>query len=139
MLPLFGIRFALLIATGDLYRLPVALRLIRPKRHPEYHTENALFRAMVLAFTPPVWAAPGVGEGDAAYGSQDNSKMVQPRDADEATQRWGFVFVMARTWKTVDDKTIKELVTHLPRQYSQRIRGPRLPGATGGKTFWGSK
>ena len=34
----FGIRFALLIATWDVYRLPVAFRLIRRKTHPEYQT-----------------------------------------------------------------------------------------------------
>ena len=113
-----------------------AFRLIRPKRHPEYQTENALFRAMVLAFTPPAWATTVVVEGDAAYGSQENMKMVQQRDADDAARRWGFVFAMARTWKTVEDKAIKDLVPHLPRKYSQRIRVPRLPGATGCKTFW---
>jgi hypothetical protein len=32
----FGIRFALLIVNWDVYRLPVAFRLIRPKSHPEY-------------------------------------------------------------------------------------------------------
>ena len=43
---------------------------------------------------------------------------------------------IARTWKTVEDKAIKDLVTHLPRTYYQRIRVPRLPGTTGCKTFW---
>ena len=43
----FGIRFALLSVNWDVYRLPVAFRLIRPKSHPEYHPENALFREMV--------------------------------------------------------------------------------------------
>src|SRR5918993_540039 len=46
----FGIRFALLIANWDGYRLPVAFRLIRPKNHPEYQPENALFREMVGHF-----------------------------------------------------------------------------------------
>jgi hypothetical protein len=41
-----GIRFALLIAPWDVYRLPGAFRLIRVKTHPEYRTENALFREM---------------------------------------------------------------------------------------------
>jgi hypothetical protein len=132
----FGIRFALLTANWDVYRLPVAFRLIRPKRHPEYQTENALFRAMVLAFTPPAWATTVVVEGDAAYGSQENMKMVQQRDADDAARRWGFGFAMARTWKTVEDKAIKALVTHLPRTYYQRIRIPRLPEAKGCKTCW---
>ena len=62
--------------------------------------------------------------GDAAYGSQDNIKMVMQRDADDPARPWGFVFAMARTWKTVEDKAIKDLVTHLPRKYYQRIRAP---------------
>jgi hypothetical protein len=132
----FGIRFALLIANWDVYRLPVAFRLIRPKSHPEYRTENALFREMVGSFVPPTWAKRIIVEGDAAYGSQENMQMVLKRDADDPARRWGFVFAMARTWKTVEDKAIKDLVTHLPRKYYQRIRVPRLPGATGCKTFW---
>jgi len=132
----FGIRFALLIANWDVYRLPMAFRLIRPKNHPEYQPENALFREMVGRFVPPVWAKRVIVEGDAAYGSQENIKMVQQRDIDDAARRWGFVFAIARTWKTVEDKAIKDLVTHLPRKYSQRTRVPRLPGAKGCKTFW---
>jgi Transposase DDE domain len=132
----WGVRFALLIATWDSYRFPVAFRLIRPKTHPEYHTENALFREMVGRFVPPSWAKRVIVEGDAAYGSQDNIKMVMKRDADDPARQWGFVFAIARTWKTVEEKAIKDLVTHLPRKHYQRARVPRLPGATGCKTFW---
>jgi Transposase DDE domain len=132
----WGVRFALLIATWDSYRFPVAFRLIRPKTHPEYHTENALFREMVGRFVPPSWAKRVIVEGDAAYGSQDNIKMVMKRDADDPARQWGFVFAIARTWKTVEEKALKDLVTHLPRKDYQRARVPRLPGATGCKTFW---
>src|SRR4029450_2954899 len=132
----FGIRFALLIATWDIYRFPVAFRLIRVQTHPEYQTENALFCEMVGRFVPPPWATRVIVEGDAAYGSQENMKMVRQRDADAPARRWGLVFAMARTWKTVEDKAIKDLVTHLPRTYYQRTRVPRLPGTTGCKTFW---
>jgi Transposase DDE domain len=132
----FGIRFALLIVNWDVYRFPVAFRLIRPKSHPAYQSENALFREMVGRFVPPPWAKRVIVEGDAAYGSQDNIKMVMKRDADAPARRWGFVFAIARTWKTVEDKAIKDLVTHLPRKYYQRARVPRLPGAQGCKTFW---
>ena len=62
----FGMRFVLLIANWDVYRLPVAFRLIRPKSHPEYRTENALFREMVGSFVPPTWAKRILVEGDAA-------------------------------------------------------------------------
>lgn len=132
----FGIRFALLIVNWDVYRFPVAFRLIRPKSHPAYQPENALFREMVGRFVPPSWAKRVIVEGDAAYGSQDNIKMVMKRDADDPARRWGFVFAIARTWNTVEDKAIKDLVTHLPRKYYQRARVPRLPGAKGCKTFW---
>ena len=132
----FGIRFALLIAHWDVYRLPVAFRLIRVKTHPEYRTENALFRDMVSHFVPPRWAKQVIVEGDAAYGSRENMQMVLKRDADDPARRWGCVFAVARTWKTVEDKAIKDLVTHLPRQYYRRIHVPRLPGAHGCKTFW---
>jgi Transposase DDE domain len=132
----FGIRFALLIVTWDVYRLPVAFRLIRVQTHPEYQTENALFCEMVGRFVPPPWATRVIVEGDAAYGSQENMKMVRQRDADAPARRWGLVFAMARTWKTVEDKAIKDLVTHLPRTYYQRTRVPRLPDAKGSKTFW---
>jgi len=132
----FGIRFALLIANWDVYRLPVAFRLIRLKRHPGYQPENALFRAMVDDFVPPAWATRIIVTGDAAYGSQENMKMVLDRDAHDPARRWGFVFAIARTWKTAEGKAIKNLVTHLPRTYYQRTRIPRLPASTGYKTFW---
>jgi hypothetical protein len=132
----FGIRFALLIATWDVYRLPVAFRLIRRKTDPAYQTENALFREMVQRFVPPPWATRVVVTGDAAYGSQDNMKMVIQRDAADAMRRWGFVFAIARTWKTVEGKAIKDLVTHVPYKYYQRTLVPRLPGTRSRKTFW---
>ena len=132
----FGIRFALLIVTWDIYRLPVAFRLIRVKTHPAYQTDNALFREMVRRFVPPPWATRVIVEGAAAYGSQDHMQMVMQRDADDPTRRWGFVCAMARTWKTVEGKAIQDLVTHWPRQYDQRTLVPRLRGAPGRKTFW---
>ena len=131
----FGMRFALLIANWDVYRLPVAFRLIRPKSHPEYRTENALFREMVSHFRPPNWAQRIIVEGDAAYGSQENMQMVLKRDVEAPVRRWGFVFAITRTWKTIEDKAIKDLVTHVPRAYYQRVRVPRLPGTKGCKTF----
>jgi hypothetical protein len=132
----FGLRFVLLVAAWDGYRMPVSLRLILPKRHADYRSENALFRAMVAAFVPPSWAKLVVVGGDAAYGSQDNIQMVQDRDRADTVRRWGFVFAIARTWKTVEDKSIKNLVTHIPQKYYQRTQVPRAPAGKGRKTFW---
>src|SRR5438105_1142694 len=73
----FGIRLALLIAHGDVYRLPGAFRLIRPKLPPQYQPANALFREMVGGFVPPTWAKRSIVEGDAASGS--HSGRVEPQ------------------------------------------------------------
>lgn len=132
----FGVRFALLIVSWDVFRLPVAFRLIRPKSHPKYQTENELFREMVKAFKPPAWAKVVIVEGDAAYGAQDNMKMVLQRDAEDPVRTWGFVFAISRTWKTVEGKAIKDLVTHLPRQYYRRTWVPRIPASNGRRSFW---
>jgi len=132
----FGLRFVLLMAAWDGYRVPVGFRLILPKRHIGYRSENALFREMVSAFIPPPWAQLVVVGGDAAYGSQANMRMVQDRDHADTARRWAFVFAIARTWKTVDEKTIKHLVTHVPHQYYQRTRVPREYASRGRRTFW---
>jgi hypothetical protein len=132
----FGLRFVLLMAAWDGYRVPVSFRIILPKRHAAYRSENALFRDMVEAFVPPSWAKLVIVGGDAAYGSQANMRMVQDRDKADTARRWGFVFAIARTWKTVEDKTLKNLVTHVPHTYYQGTRVPREQARHRRKTFW---
>jgi hypothetical protein len=132
----FGIRFVLLIVAWDGYRIPVGFRLILPKRHQGYQNENALFREMLSEFIPPSWAKLVIVSGDAAYGSKANMKMVKDRDKVDDERCWGFVFAIARTWKTVDEKMIKNLVTHLPRHLYQRTWIPKDIEGQGRKTFW---
>jgi Transposase DDE domain len=132
----FGLRFVLLMAAWDGYRVPVSFRIILPKRQTAYRSENVLFREMVEAFVPPSWAKLVIVGGDAAYGSKANMRMVQDRDKADGARRWGFVFAIARTWKTVEDKSIKNLVTHIPHKYYQCTRVPRAYGRQGRKTFW---
>ena len=103
--------------------------------HADYRSENTLFREMVGAFVPPSWAKLVIVGGDAAYGSKANMDMVKDRDKADTARRWGFVFAIARTWKTVEDKSIKNLVTHVPHKYYQCTRVPREHGRKGRKTF----
>ena len=131
-----GLRFVRLMAAWEGYRVPVSFRRIVPKRHGVYRSENALFRDMVEACVPPRWAQMVIVGGDAAYGSKANKRMVQDRDKTDAARRWGFVFAIARTWKTVEEKSLKYLVTHVPHKYDQCPRVAREPGRKGRKTFW---
>jgi len=132
----FGLRFVLLMAAWDSYRIPVGFRLMLPKRHAGYRSANALLREMVGECVPPRWAKLVMVGGDAAYGSQANMRMVQDRDKADGARRWGFVFAIARTWKTVEEKTLKNLVTHVPHKYYQGTRVPREHGRKGRRTFW---
>jgi Transposase DDE domain len=132
----FGLRFVLLMAAWDGYRVPAGFRLILPTRHAAYRRENALFRERVGAFVPPRWAKLVIVGGDAAYGSKANMAMVKDRDTADPARRWGFVFASARTWKTVEEKSLKHLVPHVPHKYSQCTRVPRAYGRKGRKTFW---
>ena len=110
-------------------------RIILPKRHAGYHNENALFREMVREFKPPSWAKLVIVEGDAAYGSKANMKMVKDRDKADDDRSWGFVFAIARTWKTVEEKMIKNLVTHLPRNITNEPGFPSHRGPMAAKPF----
>jgi hypothetical protein len=65
--------------------------------------------------------------------------MVKARAKTDTARRWGFVFAIARTWKTVEEKSIQHLVTHVPHKYSQCTRVPRAHGRKGRKTFWTSR
>jgi hypothetical protein len=132
----FGLRFVLLMAAWDSYRIPVGCRLILPKHHAGYHREHAWFRAMVSAFVPPRWATLVMVGGDAASGSQANRRMVPDRDKADGARRWGFVFAIARPWKTVAEQTRKNLVTHVPHKYDQCPRVPRAHGRKGRRTCW---
>jgi len=91
---------------------------------------------MVEAFVPPRWAKRVIVGGDAAYGSKANMRMVQARDKADPARRWGFVCAIARTWKTVEEQALTNLVTHVPRKYYQCTRVPRAQGRKGRKTFW---
>jgi hypothetical protein len=131
-----GIRFALLIVSWDVYRIPVGFRIILPKLHPAYRNENTLFREMVEAFQPPAWATTVIVLGDAGYGSAANMKMVQHRHNDDPQRRWYFVFAVARTWKQTNGKSLKDFVTYLPRTLFTRTWIPRLTKHHRRKVFW---
>jgi Transposase DDE domain len=132
----FGLRFVVLMAAWDGYRIPVGVRLILPKCHAYYRSENVLFREMVGEFVPPSWAKLVIVGGDAAYGSKANMAMVKDRDKADPARRWSFVFAIARTWKTAEEKTIKNLVTHVPHTYYQRTRVSKEPASRGRSTCW---
>jgi len=132
----FGIRFVLLAVCWDGYRIPVAVRIILPKNDPDYKKENALFREMVQQTVLPEWVRTVIVTGDAAYASRENMKTVIEKNKSNSHQKYYFVFAIARTWKTDDKKSIKNLVTYLPCNLYSRTWIPAYSNPNRRKTFW---
>ena len=131
----FGIRFIVLMAAWDVFRIPAAFRIILPKSHPNYQNENALFREMLKEFQPPQWAKTIVVLGDCAYASKENFKFIKELDKSDSDRVWGFVFGIAKTWKMKGGKSLRDLAYHLPKKYFQKTWIPKLPEERGRKTF----
>ena len=132
----FGIRFVVLMVQWGVYRIPVDFSIVLPKGHPDYKTENELFREMLSKFQPPTWAKLVIVTADAAFASKDNMLLIEQLNRSDPTRRWGFVFAIARTWKMEDGKSLSNLVKHTPYKYFQRTWIPRMANDKGRKTFW---
>ncbi|MEE4355861.1 MAG: transposase [Desulfococcaceae bacterium] len=131
----FGIRFVIIAVCRDVYRIPCSFRIILPKDHDEYKKENALFRETVRNFVPPCRAETVIVIGDSAYCSKENIKMVKKKNRTDNSCNWFYVFAIARTWKTIENKSIKNLATYLPGNLYRRTWIPSLTGRKR-KVFW---
>jgi hypothetical protein len=87
-----GLHVMLLIAQWDNYRVPLAFRLVQPKKSQGYRSENALFREMLKELVLPAWCQMVIVVADAAYASRKNLNAIQ-------AQEWFFVIAFPRTWK----------------------------------------
>src|SRR4029077_13474054 len=65
----FGLHVVILIAQWDVYRIPLAFRLVKPKASPDYQSEHALVREMFAEVVLPAWCKQVVVVADAAYPS----------------------------------------------------------------------
>lgn len=125
----FGLQMVILIAQWDVYRVPVAFRLIKPKGRPGYKSENALFREMLRAVILPAWCKTVVVAADAAYPSRKNLQAIQAR-------QWYFVSAFPRTWKLANGQHLRDIVTHLPLHHYRRVRVPAVVPSAPRRVFW---
>jgi Transposase DDE domain len=110
-----GFRIVMLMAQWDVYRIPVDVALIRRTDDPDSHPANAWFRQMLSEFRRPPWCQEVVVTADAAYALRATLATIQ------ALGHW-YVMALPRTWKFVNGKAVKDLVTHLPRGKYTKIR-----------------
>ena len=111
----FGLHVVILIAQWEVYRMPLAFRLVKPKGSPGYQSEHALVREMLGEVLLPAWCKKVVVVADAASPSRTNLQAIQARG-------WYFVLAFPRTWKLANDQYLRDVVTHLPIQHYRQVR-----------------
>jgi hypothetical protein len=124
-----GLHVVLLIAQWDVYRVPLAFRVVKPKGSPGYQSENALFREMLNEVVLPAWCKKVVVVADAAYPSRANLQAIQAR-------QWFFVMAFPRTWKLANGQYLRDLVTHLPIHHYCQVRVPLVVASARRRVFW---
>jgi hypothetical protein len=125
----FGLHAVVLLAQWDVYRIPLAFRLVQRKGSRDYQSENALLRQMLQELVVPRWCTKVIVVADAAYASRANLQAIQAR-------HWCFVLAFPRTWKFADGHSLRELVAHLPRAYYRKVRLPLIGSRAHYRVFW---
>jgi hypothetical protein len=73
----FGLHVVVLLAPWEVYRIPLAFRLVRRKGSKGYQSENALFRQMLEGLVLPRWCTKVIVVADAAYAARRNLQAIQ--------------------------------------------------------------
>ena len=118
-----------LLAQWEVYRIPLAFRLVRRKGTPGYQSEQVLFRQMLNELVLPRWCTKVIVVADAAYASHENLQAIQAR-------HWWFVIAFPRTWKFTDGHSLRDLVAHLPHVYYRKVRLPLVGSRAQYRVFW---
>jgi hypothetical protein len=125
----FGLHVVLLIAQWEVYRIPLAFRLVKPKGSAGSQSENALFREMLQEVILPAWCKKVVVVADAAYPSRANLQAIQAR-------HWFFVIAFPRTWKLTNGQPLRDIVTPLPIHPYRQVRVPLVVPSVRRRVFW---
>lgn len=106
----FGFDMVVLVASGDSFRIPIAIATIDPacKGH-----QNILFRQMLKEFVPPSWVREIVVVADAGYPATLTLTLIEELG-------WTYVFAMPRTRKFTNGRYVRDLVQHLPKSLYHR-------------------
>jgi hypothetical protein len=110
------------------YRMPVHFAIVRRKDAPNYRSENASFRQMLVCLRRPLWAEMLVVVADAAFPSKAHIQLIRHGGS-------FLVIAFARTWRFANGQALKDLVTHLPKKHYRRCWVP-LDESSRRRTYW---
>jgi len=125
----FGLHAVVLLAQWEVYRMPLAFRLVRRKGTLGYQSEQVLFRQMLQELVLPRWCSQVIVVADAAYASRENLRAIQAR-------HWWLVIAFPRSWQFTDGHSLRDLVAHLPHVYYRQVRLPLVGSRARYRGFW---
>jgi Transposase DDE domain len=124
----FGLHVVVLLAQWDVYRIPLAFRLIRRQGSTGYQSEQVLFRQMLKELVLPRWCSQVIVVADAAYASRANLPAIQAR-------HWWLVIACPRSGQFTNGHSLRDLVRHLPRAAYRTVRIPWLSASARQRVF----
>jgi DDE superfamily endonuclease len=125
----WGLHVVILIAQWDVYRVPLAFRLVNPKGSTGYQSENVLFREMLQEVVLPAWGKKVVVVADAASPARANLQAIQARG-------WFFVLAFPRPGKLANGHYLRALVTYLPIHPYRKVCVPLVVPSARRRVFW---
>jgi hypothetical protein len=125
----FGLHMVVLLAQWDVYRIPLAFRIVRRKGARGYQAENALFRQMLEEVVLPTWCRKVVVVADAAYASRENLRALQAR-------QWSFVIAFPRSWKLANGQYLRDIAPPLPIPHYRKGWVPLVVPTARRRVFW---
>ena len=124
-----GLPVVILIAPWEVYRAPLAFRLVPPQGSKGYQSENALLRALLQEVVVPAWVKRVVVVAAAAYPARANLPAIPAR-------HWFFVIAFPRPWKLATGQHLRDVVTHLPSPPYRKVCLPLLVPSARRRVFW---
>ena len=101
----FGFEMVLMIASGERFRVPIALVPIVPQMKGH---QNILFRQLLQDFVPPRWTRHVVVIADAGFAANATMRLI-------AEKNYGYVFAIPRTRKCTNAKHLRDIVSSARR------------------------
>jgi hypothetical protein len=107
----FGHSVLLLVAQWGTFRIPIYAQVIDPKIKGH---QNILVRDFLKKFRPPAWCRKVIVEADAGFGAKETFKVINKLG-------YFYVFALSRTWKTADDKHLRDIARHTNKKHYHRV------------------
>lgn len=125
----FGLHLLVFCLNWDVWRIPVAFRLVRAKSDPAYVKDNVLVRQILPEIPWPDWVRTKIVLADSAFAAIDTFQLLKRLG-------WFYVFACAKTWNLSDGTHVKAHLGKLQKVQFKKTWIPRLTNPRKRRIFY---